>query len=126
MTGYINVMLVLQSCTVPLHIPLSSSSDTYGTSSDCAYHGGNVKVEEDLDMQEEEEEVNVKTEKGIGSEEEECIGVEDEEGMYSEEGEEGKDIDIKEEEIVDIKEEDVDIKEEDVDITEEVSLEDTL
>ena len=59
MTGYINVMLVLQSCTDPLHIPLSSSSDTYGTSSDCAYHGGNMKVVEDLDMQ--EEEVDVKT-----------------------------------------------------------------
>ena len=103
MTGYINVMLVLQSCTNPLHIPLSTSSDTYGTLSDCAYHGGNMKVEKDLDMQEEEREVNVKTEKGIGSEEEECIGIEDEEGICSEEEE--KDIDIKEEEDVDIKEE---------------------
>jgi len=112
MTGYINVMLVLQSCTDPLHIPLSSSSDTYGTSSDCAYHGGNMKVEGDLDMQQEEGEVNVKTEKGIGGEEEGCIGVEDEEGICSEEGEEEKNIDIKEEE--------------DVDIKEEVSLEDTL
>ena len=124
-------MLVLQSCTDPLHIPLSSS-DTYGTSSDCAYHGGNMKVEGDLDMQ---EEVNVKTEKGRGSEEEECIGIEDEEGMYSEEEEEEKDIDIKEEEDVDVKEEedvhvkeeeDVDVKEQDVDIKVEVSLEDTL
>jgi hypothetical protein len=53
-----------------------------------------VKVEEDLDMQEEEGEVNVKTDKGIGSEEEECICIEDEEGMYSEEkGEE--DVDTK-------------------------------
>jgi len=102
-------MLVLQSCTDPLHIPLSSSSETYGTSSDCAYHGGNMKVEGDWDMQEVEE-VNVKTEKGRGGEEEECKGIEDEEGMYSEEEE--KDIDIKEEE--------------DVDIKEEVSLEDTL
>jgi hypothetical protein len=110
MTGYINVMLVLQSCTDPLHIPPSLSSDTYGTSSDCAYHVGNVKVEEDLDMQEEEGEVNVKTEKGIGSEEEECMGIKDEEDIYSEEEE--KDIDIK--------------KEEDVDIKEEVSLEDTV
>ena len=123
MTDYINVILVLQSCTDPLHIPLSSSSDTYGTSSDCAYHGGNMKVELDLDMQQVEGEVNVKTDKGIGSEDEECIGVEDEEGMCSEEE---TDIDIKEEQDVDIKEEDVDIKEEDVDITEEVSLEDTL
>ena len=111
MTGYINVMLVLQRCTDPLHIPLSSSSDTYGTSSDCAYHGGNMKVEEDWDMQEVEE-VNVKTEEGRGSEEEECIGIEDEEGICSEEEEEEKDIDIKEEE--------------DVDVKEEVSLEDTL
>ena len=118
MRGYINVMLVLQSCTDPLHFPLSSSSDTYGTSSDCAYHGGNMKVEEDLDMQQEEEEVNVKIEEGIRGEEEECIRIEDEEGMYNEVEEVEKDIDIKEE--------DVDIKEEDVDIKEEVSLEDTL
>jgi len=86
----------LQSCTDPLHIPPSSSSDTYGTSSDCAYHVGNMKVEKDLDMQEVEEEVNVKTEKGIWSEEEECIGIEDEEGMYPEEEEEVE-VDIKEE-----------------------------
>jgi hypothetical protein len=96
-------MLVLQSCTDPLYIPPGSSSDTYATLSDCAYHVGNVKVEEDLDMQEVEK-VYVKTEKGIGSEEEECIGIEDEEGMYSEE-EEDVDIDTKEEEDVDIKEE---------------------
>jgi len=112
MKGYINVMLVLQSCTDPLHIPPSSSSDTYGILSDCAYHVGNMKVEEDLDMQEEGE-VNVKTEKGRGSEEEECIGIEDERGMYSEEEEE-------EEEDIDTKEE------EDVDIKEEVSLENTV
>ena len=88
MTGYINVMVVLQSCTDPLHIPLSTSSDTYVTSSDCAYNGGNMKVEVDLDMQQGEEEVNVKTEKGRGSEEEE-----------------EKEVDIKQEEDVDIKEE---------------------
>ena len=104
MTGYINVMLVLQSCTDPLHIPLSSSIDTYVTSSDCAYHGGNMEVEGDLDMQEVEE-VNVKIEKCIGGEEEECIGIEDEEGICNEEEEEEKDVDIKEEEDVDIKEE---------------------
>ena len=45
-------------------------------------------------MQEEEEEVNVKTEKIIVSEEEECIDIKDEEGIYSEEEEE--DIDTKE------------------------------
>jgi hypothetical protein len=99
---YINVMLVLQSCTDSVHILPGSSNDTCGTSSDCAYDVGNVKVEEDLDMQEEEE-VNVKAEKGIGSEEEECIGIKDEEGIYSEEEEE--DVDTKEEEDVDIKEE---------------------
>jgi len=112
MTSYINVMLVLQSCTDPLHILPGSSSNTYGTSSDCAYHVGNMKVEGDLDMQEEEWEVHVKTEKGIGSEEEECIGIKDEEGMYSE---------VEEEE-----EKDIDTKEEDVDIKEEVSLEGTV
>ena len=79
-------------------------------SSDCAYRVGNVKVVEDLDMQEEEGEVNVKTEKDIGSEEEECISIKDEEGMYSEEE----------------REEDVDTKEEDVDIKEGVSVEDTV
>jgi hypothetical protein len=113
MTGYINVMLVLESCTDPLHIPPGSSSDTYATSSDCAYHIGNVKDEEGLDMQEEEGEVKVKTEKDIGSEEEECVCIEDEEGMYSEEEEE-EDVDTKEEE------------EEDMDIKQEVSLEDTI
>jgi len=55
-----------------------------------------MKIEEDVDMQGEEWEVNVKTEKGIGSEEEECIGVKDEESIYSEEEQED-DIDIKEE-----------------------------
>jgi len=103
---YIVVMLVLQSSTDSLHIPPGSSSDTYATTSNCAYHIGNMKVEEDLDMQreeEEEEEVNVKAEKRIGSEEEECIGIKDEEGIYSEEEEE-----------------------ENVGIKEEVSLEDTV
>ena len=108
--GYISVILVLQTCSDSLHIPPGSSSETNATSSDCAYHVGNVKVEEDLDMQEEEGEVNVKREKDIGSDEEECIGTKDDEGMYSEEEEE----------------EDVYIKEEDVDMKEEVSVEDTV
>jgi hypothetical protein len=64
-----------------------------------------VKDEEDLDMQDEEGEVNVKTEKGIDSEEEECIGMKYEEGMYSEEEGEEEDVNTKEEE------EDVYIKE---------------
>jgi len=63
-----------------------------------------MEFEEDLDMQEEEEEVNVKTEKGVGSEEEECIGVKDEEGIYIGEEEEVEDIVVKGEEVVDIKE----------------------
>jgi len=118
--GYLNVALVLQSSSDSLHILPGSSSDTCATSSDCAYDVGNMEVEEDLDMQEEEEEVNVKTEKGIGSEEEECLGIKDEEVVYSEE--EVEDVVIKEEEVevIHIKEE------EDVGIKEEVSLEDTV
>ena len=96
MTGHINVVLILQSCSDSLHILPSSSSDTNAASSDCAYHFGNMKVEEDFEMQGVEGEANVKTEKGVGSEEEECIDIKDEEGVYSEE-EEDEDIDIKEE-----------------------------
>ena len=105
-------MLVLQSCSDSLHILPSSCSAAL---SDCACHIGNMKVVEDLDMQGEEEEVNVKTEKGIGSEEEEGIGVKEEEGVYSEMEEE-----VKEEEDIAIKEE------EDVGIKAEVSLEGTV
>jgi len=61
-----------------------------------------MKDEEDVDMQVEEGEMNVKTEKGVASEEQECMGIKDEEGIYSEENEEE---DIKEEEDVGIKEE---------------------
>jgi len=70
-----------------------------------------MKAEEDVDMQGEEEEVNVKTEKGIAGEEEECIDIKNEEGIYSEE---------EEEEVIHIKEE------EDVGIKEEVSLQGTV
>ena len=49
--GYINVVLVLQSCSNSLHILPGSSSETNAMSSDCAYHVGNMKVEVDLDMQ---------------------------------------------------------------------------
>jgi hypothetical protein len=55
-------MLVLKSSTDPLYIPPGSSSDTYATSFDCAYYVGNVKVEDDLGMQEVEK-VHVKTER---------------------------------------------------------------
>jgi hypothetical protein len=94
--GYFNVVLVLQSCSDPLHILPGASSETNAASSDCAYHVGNVKVEE--------EEVNVKTEKGVDSDEEEGVGIKDEEGIYSEEELEEKDMDIKEEEDAGIKE----------------------
>ena len=103
--GHISVVLVLQSCSDPLHVLPTSSCDTNAASSECAYHIGNMKAEEDMDMQGEVEEVNVKIEKGIDSEEEECIGIKDEEGIYSEEEEEDDNIDIKEEEDVGIKEE---------------------
>jgi hypothetical protein len=82
-----------------------SSNERFSTSSEGALNIGNIKVEENLDMQEEEEEeMNVKKEKGIGSEEEECIDIKDEEGIYSEVKEEFEDI-VTTEEDVDIKEE---------------------
>ena len=118
--GYFFVVLVLQSCSVSLHIMPSSSSDTYATSSDCACHIGNMKVEDDLDTQEAEEEVNVKTEKGIGDEEDEFIGIKDEEVTYSKEEEDCIDIKEEEGEYIVIKEE------EGVDRKEEVSLEGTV
>ena len=52
-SGPINVMLVLQSCTDPLYIPSSSSSETFATSSDGTYDVGNIKFEEDVDVIEE-------------------------------------------------------------------------
>jgi len=102
--GDINVMLVLQSCTDSLRVMAGSSSDTFPTSSKGTYVVGNIKVEEDVDMQEEVE-VNVKTEKVIFSEEGECIDIKDEEGIYTEEDEEEEDIDTKEVKDVGEKEE---------------------
>ena len=116
-SGDFKVILVLQICSHSLHIlPASSSS----TSSDCSHQVGNMKVEEDFDMQVGEEEVNVKTEKGLGSEEEECIGIKDEEGIYCEEEVKEEHIDIKEEEDIDINEDEY------VRIKEEVSLQGTV
>jgi len=67
MTGHINVMLVLQSCTDPLYILPGSSSETFPTSSDGTYDVGNMKVEVDMDVIEEsfiainkEEDVGIK------------------------------------------------------------------
>jgi len=108
--GHINVVYVLQSNRDSLHILPSSSNDTNAASSDCAYHIGNKKVEQEFEMQGEEE-VNVKIEKGIDCEEEECIGIKNEERIYNEE---------EEEEVIHIKEE------EDVGIIEEVSLQGTV
>jgi len=102
-SSHMNVMLVVQSCTDSLTVMAGSSTETLPTSSDGTMDIGNIKVEKDMDMQEEEEEMNVKTEKGIGSEEEECKNIKNDEGLYSEE--EMEDIDIKEEEDVDVKEE---------------------
>ena len=111
--GHINVMLVLQSCTDSLKVMVGSSSEKFPTSCDGTLDIGNINVEEHIDIKEAEEEVNVKTEKGIGSEEEECIDIKDEDGIYGEEKEE--------------EEEDMDTQEEEnVDIEEEVSCEDTV
>ena len=107
----VNVMLVLQSCADCLQDMSGSSTDTLPTSSDGTLDIGNIKVEEDLDI-EGVEEMNVKTEKGIGSEEEECIDIKDEDCICSEEEKEEEDIDTQEEE--------------DVEIKEEVSFEDTI
>jgi hypothetical protein len=96
-------MLILQSCTDFLQVMADLSSETFPTSSDGTYDIGNVKVEEDIDMQEEEE-VNVKIENVIVSEEVECIDIKEEEGIYTEEEEE-EGIDTKEEEDVHVKEE---------------------
>ena len=57
-------MFVLQSCTDSLQVLPGSATETFPTSSDGTYEIGNIKVEEDMDMQEEGE-VNVKTEKVI-------------------------------------------------------------
>ena len=102
--GHINVMLVLQSCTDSLQVLPGSSSEKFPTS-DGTLDIGNIKVEEHVDIKEEEEEVNVKTEKIIGSEEEECIDIKDEDGIYGEVKEEEEDMDTQEEENVDIEEE---------------------
>ena len=52
MTGHINVMLVLQSCTDSLRILPTSPSETF-PSSDGTYGIGNMNVEDDVDIIEE-------------------------------------------------------------------------
>jgi len=68
-TGYINVMLVLQSCSDPLHILPSSSSDTNAPSGGvCNF--SNTDVEEDVDVIEEMfVSLNEEVERGIKQEE---------------------------------------------------------
>ena len=104
MTGYFNVMLVLQSCTDSIQVMAGSSTETFLTASDSTYDVANVKLEEEIDIKEEDE-VNVKTEEDIGSEEEERMDIKDEEGIYSEEEEEEEDIDTKEYKDIEVKEE---------------------
>jgi len=66
--------------------------ETFPTSSDGTYDVGNMEF--DMDIREKEE-VNMKTEKVIGSREEKCIDVKDQEDFNNEEEEEN--IVIKEE-----------------------------
>ena len=102
--GHFNVILVLQSCTDSLEVLPGSPYETFRTSSDGTYDIGNMKF--DIDIEEVEEEVNVKTEKVIGSEEEKCIDIKEKQDLHSEEEEEEKeDMDIQEEESVEIKDE---------------------
>ena len=97
-------MFVLQSCTDSLQVLPISSCETFPTSSDGTYGVGNIKF--DIDIEELEEEVNVKTEKVIGSEEEKCIDIKEEQGLHSEEEDEKEEnMDIQEEESIEIKEE---------------------
>ena len=53
MTGHINVMLVLQSCTDPLHILPGSCNETFPTSSDGTFDVSNTAVQQDVVVVEE-------------------------------------------------------------------------
>jgi len=101
--GHINVMLVLQSSTDSQQVLPGSSNETFPTASVGTCGVTNVKLEEEIDIKDENE-VNVKAEENIGSEEEEHIDIKDEQGIYSEEEEE-EDIDTKEYKEVEVKEE---------------------
>ena len=57
--------------------------ETFPTSSDGKCDVGSMKF--DIDIKEEEEEMNEKTEKVISSEEEKCIDIKDKEGIHGEE-----------------------------------------
>jgi hypothetical protein len=86
MTGHINVMLFLQSCTDSIQVMADSSTKTFSTSSDVTYGIGNVTFAKHTDTKEEEKvNVNVKTEKDIVSEEKACVDIKDEDFIYSKE-----------------------------------------
>jgi hypothetical protein len=69
MTGYINIAMVLQSCSDPLHILPSSSSQT-NASSDGVCNFSDTEVEEDGDVIEEVfTAVNEEVDRGIKQEE---------------------------------------------------------
>ena len=55
MTGYINVMMVLQSCTDPLHIPPASSSETNATSD--VIEEVSISINEEVDISIKQEEI---------------------------------------------------------------------
>jgi len=83
MTGHINVMLVLQSCTDPLYILPGSSSEIFPISSDGTYDVGNIKFEEDVDVIEESFiAINKEEETGIKQEEIPNIKAEPDEVSY--------------------------------------------
>jgi len=85
-----------------------SSAETFPASSHGTCDVANIKYEEHMDIKEEEEEMNVRTENVIVSEEVECIDITDEDCVYSEEEkaeEEEEDVDTQEEANVEIKEE---------------------
>jgi len=53
MTGHINVMLVLQSCTDSLQVMAGLSTETFLTASDSTYDVGHIEVEKDVGVIEE-------------------------------------------------------------------------
>ena len=70
MTGHINVMLVLQSCTDSLHILPGSSSETFPTSSDGTCDVSNTAVQQNIVVIEEHSvAVNKEAPTGIKQEE---------------------------------------------------------
>ena len=73
MTGHVNVMLVLQSCTDFLRVLPVSSSETFAASSDGTYDISNIKFEEEVDVMEESF-IAINKEADIGIKQEEIPG----------------------------------------------------